>query len=175
MREESHTVTNPVRRSIMNFQDFIQELFRQHSFKAASALFGGYLLMHLLPIAHFILIGVLLVTCDWITGVWAAYNRREKITSKGLRRTVEKVLFYSMAIFLVMVVESAFFASHFVVAMVALYICMVELFSNLENISSITGTNIIDTVRSEIFERFPVVKKMFDRTPPPPPTTLPEE
>ena len=147
---------------IMNFQEFITELARQHSVKAGMSLIGAYLLLHVLPIAHFLVIGVVLVVSDWITGVWAAIKRNEKITSGGLRRTIEKGVMYSLAIVLVLIVESAFFGTQYVVALVAMYISFVELFSNLENISNITGSNIIGAVRTIIYKRFPFMKKLMN-------------
>lgn len=145
----------------MNFQELLMELARQNSGKAALSIIASFVLGHLLPIAHFIGIGILLVTSDWVTGVWAAMRREEKITSKGLRRTVEKIFLYSLAILLVMVVESAFFHTHILTAAVALYISLVELFSNLENISDITGSNIISAFRKSLFTRFPALKYIF--------------
>lgn len=145
----------------MSFQQLILELVKANSFKAGTSLVGAFLFLQILPIAQFIAIAGLLVTSDWVTGVWAAYKRHERITSKGLRRTVEKILMYSLAIFITMVVEVAFFSSHYVVAAVALYICLVELYSNLENISSITNTNIIGVVKEVVAVRFPWVGRML--------------
>ena len=145
----------------MNFQEFITELAKAHSAKAVASIIGAYLLLHVLPIAHFIMIGVVLVVSDWFTGVWAAIKRNEKITSGGLRRTVEKVVMYTLAICLVLVVETAFFGTNYVVALVAMYISFVELFSNLENISNITGSNIIGAVRTVLYKRFPFLKKLM--------------
>lgn len=147
----------------MNFEQLIAEITKAHSAKAAFSLFGGFLFIHLLPIAHFLAIGVLLVVSDWITGVWAAFHRKEQITSKGLRRTVEKVVMYSLAIVLVLVVETAFIGTHYVVASVALYISLVELFSNLENISTITNSNIIGATRTVLFTRFPGLKSLMSK------------
>lgn len=146
---------------IMNFQDFITELARQHSAKAIASIVGAYLLLHLLPIAHFLAIGVLLVVSDWFTGVWAAIKRKEKITSGGLRRTIEKAVMYTLAIVLVLIVETAFLGTHYVVALVAMYISFVELFSNLENISNITGSNILGAVRAIIRKRVPFMDKLM--------------
>lgn len=145
----------------MSFQQLIMELVKANSFKAGTSLVAAFLFLHILPIAQFIAIAGLLVTSDWVTGIWAAYKRREKITSKGLRRTVEKILMYSLAIFITMVVEVAFFSSHYVVAAVSLYICLVELYSNLENISTITSTNIIGVVKDVVAVRFPWVGRML--------------
>ena len=160
MRGEN-TTTDAIKEWYMNFEQLIAEITKAHSAKAVVSLFGAFLFLHILPIAHFLAIGTLLVVSDWVTGVWAAIKRKEKITSKGLRRTVEKVVMYSLAIVLVLVVETAFLGTHYVVAAVALYISMVELFSNLENISSITDSNIIGATRTVLFARFPMLKSLM--------------
>lgn len=146
----------------MDFQELLTELARAHGLKAALSLIGAFLVVHLLPIAHFIVIGSLLVACDWFTGVWASITRNEKITSQGLRRTVRKIVFYSLGIVLVLVVESAFFHTYYLVTTLALYISMVELFSNLENIGTITGSNIIGVVRKTIYKNAPWLKKLME-------------
>lgn len=163
MREEN---TTHKRGLIMNFQELITEIARQHSAKAVASVIGAYLLLHILPVAHFLVIGVLLVVSDWFTGVWAAVKRKEKITSGGLRRTIEKAVMYTLAVVLVLIVETAFLGTHYIVALVAMYISLVELFSNLENISNITGSNIIGAARTVIYKRFPLLEKMMSSTPP---------
>lgn len=134
----------------MNFEQLILELTKAHGVKAAASLVLGWLGNQLLPIAGFMAVCVVLVTSDWITGVSAALQQKEKITSRGLFRTVRKIIFYCLAIVLVLIVESFFFHTKWMVTMVACYIALVELYSNLENISKITGTNILAIVRGAI-------------------------
>lgn len=151
----------------MNFQELIVELAKVHSTKAAAALVGAFLFAQVLPVASLLAVGIFLVVCDWVTGVWSAIKRNEKITSKGLRRTVEKIVMYSLSIIIVLAVEIVFFNSHVLVVGVALYISLVELFSNLENISSITGTNILAVVKDAIMDKFPAMRRLFDKKKPP--------
>jgi len=146
----------------MDFQELLTGLARAHGLKAALSLIGAFLIVHLLPIAHFIVIGSLLVACDWFTGVWASITRNEKITSQGLRRTVRKIVFYSLGIVLVLVVESTFFRTYYLVTTVALYISMVELYSNLENIGIITGRNITGVFRSTLYKNAPWLKNIME-------------
>ena len=143
----------------MNFQELITELVKAHSPRAIASLVAAFVFFHLLPIAHFLVIGTVLVISDWFTGVWAAMRRHEHITPKGLRRTIEKIVMYCLAIILVLIVEAAFLKTHYFVAAVALYISLTELMSNLENISSITGSNIIGAVKALMFRRFPFLEK----------------
>lgn len=146
---------------MMNFQEFLTTLAKAHSFKAGASLVGSYVMLQILPIAQFLAVGIVLVCCDWVTGVWAAWKRKETITSKGLRRTVEKVVMYSLAICLVLIVETVFFGTHFLVGAASLYISLVELFSNLENISSITGNNLVGAIKMVLFKRFPFLEKLL--------------
>jgi phage-related holin len=150
----------------MNFQDFLQQLFLAHGWKAALSVVATFVGSALLPVSTFLAVGVMLVMADWITGVTAAIVRGDRITSRGLMRTMRKVLFYSMAIVLVLMVERAFFpSSHWMVYLVSAYIALVELFSNLENISSITGTDIAAPLRRALRLRLPWLTPK-EKTPP---------
>lgn len=134
----------------MSFEQIIIEMTKAHGFKAAVSIFLAWIGAHLLPVAGFMVAGAFLVACDWITGVTAARKRSQKITSRGLLRTIQKITFYCMAIVLVVIVEHTFFRSNWMVSLVATYIALVELYSNLENISIITGTNVLAIVRNAI-------------------------
>ncbi|WP_170110293.1 phage holin family protein [Flavilitoribacter nigricans] len=134
----------------MSFEQLLIELGKAHGVKAALSIVLAWLVGHLLPIAGFLAVGVVLVMSDWITGISAALQQKEKITSRGLLRTIRKIIFYCLAIVLVLIVETTFFGSKWIVSMVATYIALVELYSNLENISKITGTNVLAIVREAI-------------------------
>lgn len=153
MRGKLRTATQS---GIMNFQDFLTQLLAAHGWKAALSVVGAFVGGALMPVSSFLAVGVMLVVADWFTGVTAARQRGERITSRGLMRTLRKVVFYSLAIVLVMTVEQAFFSgSHWMVYLTSAYIAMVELFSNLENISSITGTDIAAPLRRALRLRLP--------------------
>lgn len=134
----------------MNFEQLLLELSRAHGWKAGLSLILSWLGLHLMPIAGFMLVATVLVISDWITGVTAARIKKDAITSRGLFRSVRKIVFYCLAIVLTVIVENTFFASSWIVYLVAVYIAIVELYSNLENISVITGTNILGIVRKAI-------------------------
>lgn len=104
------------------------------------------------PILHFLIFTFVLTVLDFGTGVRAAQKRQEKITSKGFARTVEKLFFYMIAILLSHGMDFTFVKDlevDFSFAwIVAGFISLTELKSNLENISSITGTDIWKQVAS---------------------------
>lgn len=164
MRGKTHTANQ---RGTMNFQELISQLFLAHGWKAALSLLVTFVGNALLPVSAFLAVGVVLVAADWLTGVTAAVVRGDRITSRGLLRTIRKVFFYSLAIVLVLTVEQAFFpGSHWMVYLVSAYISLVELFSNLENISSITGTDIAAPLRKALRMRIPwLMPKDKDNTP----------
>jgi hypothetical protein len=64
------------------------------------ATIGGWLLSKIIPISPFLIFTVILVFCDLVTGIIAAKNRKEKITSFKIRRTVVKIVLYFIAILL---------------------------------------------------------------------------
>ena len=134
----------------MSFEQLLIEIGRAHGLKAAFSIILSWLGYWILPVAGFMAVCAVLVASDWITGVTAASMRREKITSRGLFQTIRKIVFYCLAIVLVVVVEQKFFHTDWIVFIVAAYIAILELYSNLENISSITGTNILKVVRMAI-------------------------
>ena len=124
--------------------------------KAAVTVAAAWLLAFVTPIAGFLALLTALVTADFLTGTRAARVRGEAITSKGYRRTVEKFLFYAIAILLAEGMEHVFFGqSHYLplTYIVSAFICVTEFKSNLENIGTITGTNPWLAVRAHL-ERF---------------------
>jgi hypothetical protein len=85
--------------------------------------------------------------------MWAAFKRGERINSRAMRSTIEKTIFYFIAILLSELVKIVFlvgvdsFALTFVVAS---YIAIREFWSCLENISDITGTDIIGGIMDKV-------------------------
>lgn len=88
-----------------------------------------------------------LVIADLFTGIWAAVKRGEKFTSWGLRKTASKILAYEIAIVLAYVMETTFIPELPVMKGIAGFISGVELKSNLENLSRITGLDLWQAAR----------------------------
>lgn len=86
-------------------------------------------------------IGVLLFA-DVLTGMKAASKRGDRIHSRKLSTTINKMIFYGIAIILSRVMEVAFIDWLPIAQLTAGYIALVEFKSNLENIAEITGVDI---------------------------------
>ncbi len=98
----------------------------------------------LTPAVPIIIFTGVLIFSDTATGIWAAMKRKEKITSRALGRTATKIVLYSAVILLTFGFEVFFPALQYVhMGQIASgYICLVELKSIYENVSSITGLDI---------------------------------
>lgn len=133
--------------SRMSFIELLGALWKAETLKAGFALLLTYLVGHTLPVSHFVAAMFMLVLSDWVTGVWAAAKRNEKITSKGFRNTTQKLVFYMLAILLGLIIETTFFPDIKLVYYVAGFICITEFKSNIENIGTITGINILEAIK----------------------------
>jgi phage-related holin len=130
------------------------ELITFMKFLACTA--GGWAVSFLMPISHFIGLAIALTIADFITGVWAAKKRGDKITSTGYRRTISKTTLYLLAVVLAHAVEKVFFSTHAAIPVtyiVACFLCLTEFKSALENIGDITGANVWSALRSHL-EKF---------------------
>ncbi len=87
---------------------------------------------------------VVFVIADLITGVAAAKKRGEILRSRKLKRTVDKITWYALAIVLCHVLDGGIltFVDLHLAAFAAAIICGVELYSVLENAYSITGNRV---------------------------------
>ena len=107
-----------------------------------------YILFFLSPI-KWLMIGVGVLTfIDLVTGIYAA-NKREKITSQKLARTVAKVMWFQVAILLSRMFEIIFVPGIPVAKITAGYIGLTEFKSNMENISEATGIDIWNYIIDE--------------------------
>lgn len=112
---------------------------------------AGWAASFIVPAGPFMGIVLFLVFCDFITGIRAAKFRNEKITSKGFRRTVEKMLLYFVAILASEGMRQVFQPGIPVTYMTALAISVTEFKSNIENIETVTGVKIWTTIK-EVFK-----------------------
>lgn len=114
-----------------------------------------------MPLRNFILLSIFLVIADVITGVIAAKKRGEKIRSRGIYRTAEKLLVYLLAIIaaagfhhiFVAPAQISWFEQMNLVHIVAGSICMTEFLSMRENIETITNTDILGGAK-KVLDRF---------------------
>lgn len=88
---------------------------------------------------------------DLITGIWKALKKGEAIRSYGLRRTIEKFLFYTLSVVVVWVVDKTFLGCHsHLASIIGGYIALTEVISIFENIAEITGHNIFLKIKDLI-------------------------
>lgn len=99
------------------------------------------------PIKAILIAALVLVMADFITGVIAAYKRKEPITSSGFKQSILKAVIYEIAIIL------AYLAEHFLIGdlvpatkIVGTLIGLTELKSCLENLDSISGSSFFQTL-----------------------------
>ncbi len=96
--------------------------------------------------AMLVTVGILIIM-DALTGVYAAYKRKEKITSAVMRRTLSKMLVYQGVVVCGWLLELNILEHLMPVAkIVAGAIGIVEFKSILENANSIVGVNIFQSV-----------------------------
>jgi uncharacterized membrane protein len=106
----------------------------------------GVLFSFFLPIKHFLIFTIFVVFADTVTGIIAAKKRGEKITSKGLYRTSQKVAVYFCGIMIFHGASVTFGLPSQIVYSVSFLIAFTELYSVSENIKSITGVNLATTI-----------------------------
>jgi phage-related holin len=118
---------------------------------------SAWLVSFFLPLKDFLVLSVLLVICDTITGLIAAYRKKETITSRGLYRMVEKMTVYMLSIVMGGAMHYVFFRGGVgflpdipVVHIVSASICFTEFLSFRENIIKITGVDILGSFNKSI-------------------------
>jgi hypothetical protein len=109
------------------------------------------------PIAGIIGALLLLLASDFVTGIWAAKKRGEKITSYTMRtKTVQKLLCYLLAIILSFVVQKEIFVYEWakLVWLTSTLLALAELKSILENMGYITGNKVFNNIFNAINSLF---------------------
>jgi uncharacterized membrane protein len=130
----------------------ILKLIHQSYEFIAFSLCCGFIASFIIPIKGFLLFTVAVVFADTITGIKAARKEGQKISSKGLYRTTEKIVVYFVAILIFEGAKNTFTIPFPITYMVAMMISGTELFSVAENIKRITGVE-LGTLISRFFKR----------------------
>ena len=133
-------------------KSIILNLIKQGYDFIAVALTTGFIFSFIFPIKHFLLFTVAVVLADTITGIKASKKEGQKITSKGLYRTTEKIVVYFVSIMIFEGAKNTFSIPIPITYMVASMIAGTELFSIAENVKRITGVN-LGTVIIRFFRR----------------------
>jgi phage-related holin len=114
----------------------------------------AFILLWLAPISNYIHLVLILIFIDLLTGSYAAVKEGQKFSARKLRCTIEKFVFYAMAIIAAFLLQQIINDGNELSRIVALYIGATELKSIYENISRITKTDILsllwDTLKQKI-------------------------
>jgi phage-related holin len=116
------------------------------------SLTAGFIFSFFVPIKGFLLFTVAVVFADTITGIKAAKKEGQKISSKGLYRTTEKIVVYFVSILIFEGAKNTFSIPVPITYMVAMMIAATELFSIAENVKRITGVE-LGTLITRFFRR----------------------
>lgn len=117
---------------------------------------------YFLPIVEMLLVMLTFLLIDTITGIWAAIKQHQKIESHKLRKTVYKIIWYTLAVVLSWVLEKTFSLTWSNLAnLVCGFITFVELKSILENLTRITNepifTKILKIIKRKSAEALPEI------------------
>jgi uncharacterized membrane protein len=110
--------------------------------KITYAICCGWIFSFFVPIKGFLIFTVFVVFADMATGIIAAKKEGQKINSRGLYRTIEKIVVYFCAILIFEGARNTFSLTFNITYMAAFLIATVELYSISENIKRITGVNL---------------------------------
>lgn len=114
-----------------------------------------YLIVVMTPIIPSLLWLGVFVAIDLLTGILIAKRANEAVTSKKLSRTVSKLLLYFAAIICSHILDTQFLKVGFLPATIAQlvsgFIAVVEFKSIIENISILTGVDLLKFLKSKIY------------------------
>ena len=130
----------------------IINLLRQGYELIAFSLCCGFVASFFIPIKGFLLFTIFVVFADTISGVLASKKQAIEINSRGLYRTIEKIIVYFLSILIFEGAKQTFSIPLNISYMVASMIAVVELTSISENVKKITGVN-LGTFILRIFRR----------------------
>ena len=120
--------------------------------KITYAICFGWVASFFIPIKGFLIFTVFVVFVDMATGIIAAKKEKQKINSKGLYRTMEKIVVYFCGILIFEGARNTFSLPFNITYMAAFLMAAVELTSISENIKRITGVN-LGTLITRFFNR----------------------
>lgn len=108
----------------------------------------------LAPIHSIILVTGILIVLDFITGIWAAYKREEKIKSARMRDSVTKMVIFQVAVISGFLMEKYLLDNSVPVSkIVAGVIAATEGLSLFENLNTISGKNVFGALIEKLGSR----------------------
>lgn len=112
---------------------------------------GASLLFYFAPVASIVYAVIALWAIDWITGVWRSRLAGRSFTSYRLRKSVNKISGYIIAIISAHILNQALLANALnLPSIVAAYIGITEVTSIYENLSDITGKKLLKDIATDI-------------------------
>ena len=115
------------------------------------------LIAYFASISTMIYIVLIFVLIDFLTGMYASYRTKTPIISSKLRRTIEKLVFYTVSIMIAHMFQHHFMNWFNLTQIVAGFIAATELLSIYENIRKVTKLDvfkrIIDTIKEQFFKK----------------------
>lgn len=111
------------------------------------------------PISTMIYVILLFILIDFLTGMYAAHKTHKPIISSKLKKTLEKFVFYSLAVIVGYIFQKEILSGINLVQLVGGFIASIELLSIYENIKKITGLDIINQVKAYLQEQLKKIKK----------------
>lgn len=113
----------------------------------------AFLILFISPISNYIHLVLILLAFDLFTGTYASLKRGEKFSARKLRNTLEKFIFYVIAIIVAFILQQIIAQGSQLPRIVALFIGSIELKSNYENISSILRMDLLTSLWKIIKEK----------------------
>jgi phage-related holin len=113
----------------------------------------SFILLWLAPISNYVHLVLILIAIDLITGSYASVKEGEHFSARKLSRTIEKFIFYAIAIIVAYVLQRIVNDGTELSRIVALYIGATECKSIYENITRITKTDFLALVWTTIKEK----------------------
>ncbi|MEO0776970.1 MAG: phage holin family protein [Bacteroidota bacterium] len=130
--------------------NFMNKVFGSAWWLGYLSMLGAWMISFAMPVSQFLTATIALVFCDLLTGTMAAKKRKERIHSRGLRRTVEKIVVYFIAILLAKGMKDVYLPGLPIPYIVAFPIALTEFKSNIENIETISGVSIWEALKKRI-------------------------
>lgn len=104
------------------------------------------------PIKPTLIAVSVLVFADFITGIWAALKKKERISSNGINKSLMKSFAYMLFIIVAFVIEKYLIDDVPVIKVVSAMITLRESKSFFENMKVITGLDLMDSLLSKMHQ-----------------------
>lgn len=112
-----------------------------------------FIILYLTPISNYIHIVLVLIAIDLITGSYASWKEGEKFQAKKLRKTVEKFIFYGLAIIVGLLLQALTNNETEIARIAAIAVSSIEAKSIYENISRILGIDMLAAIWNLLKEK----------------------